>query len=147
MKQLIENRVEELLSGQYCLCRSCLQSNRTVFSEKSRISRYWRIKTALLSVHRKNYPMESEHFCREKAEMRYLNCRSSMDRQSTMCRTTVIASIHLRILNINVISFLMKISCLCAACAVLTIHWSLRKMAAQWQERSVLQETENRLSA
>ena len=34
MKQLIENRVEELLSGQYCLCRSCLQSNRTVFSVK-----------------------------------------------------------------------------------------------------------------
>ncbi len=34
MKQLIENRVEELLSGQFCLCRSCLQSNRTVFSVK-----------------------------------------------------------------------------------------------------------------
>lgn len=49
--------------------------------------------------------MESELFCREKAEMRYLKCRSSMDRQSTMCRTTVIVSIQLRVLNINVMSF------------------------------------------
>ena len=34
MKQLIENKVEELLSGQFCLSRACLRGNRTVFTVK-----------------------------------------------------------------------------------------------------------------
>lgn len=34
MKQLIENKVEELLSGQFCLSKACLRGNQTVFTVK-----------------------------------------------------------------------------------------------------------------
>lgn len=34
MKQLIENKVEELLSCQFCVSRACLQENQTIFSVK-----------------------------------------------------------------------------------------------------------------
>lgn len=35
MKQLIENKVEELLSGQFCLRKACLRGNQTVFTVKA----------------------------------------------------------------------------------------------------------------
>ena len=35
MKQLIENKVEELLSGQFCLSKACLRGNQTVFTVKA----------------------------------------------------------------------------------------------------------------
>lgn len=35
MKQLIENKVEELLSGQFCLNKACLRGNQTVFTVKA----------------------------------------------------------------------------------------------------------------
>ncbi len=35
MKQLIENKVEELLSEQFCLSRACLRGNQTVFTVKA----------------------------------------------------------------------------------------------------------------
>ena len=35
MKQLIENKIEELLSGQFCLSKVCLRGNQTVFTVKA----------------------------------------------------------------------------------------------------------------